>query len=261
MSLFKTLTVVICSVIGPMLSAPVLGQNSITEPESGDETQAAPGWIAGIAYLSAPDPYVGAVDDASTLVPLIGYVGERLTWIGPSIEYALVDSDDFKLSLSAGYRFEGFDSDSVLATELERRQGSLDMGFSADYGPFTLSASTDVSGTHNGSQATLGVSHGLKLTERLSVSSDLAGIYKNARLSNYYYGVSAAEATSARRAYTPGSAVNVRAGIELTYAINSRVLLNLGVDVERLDRSLRDSPIVNDGTQWSALMGVIFDIF
>ncbi|MEL6869391.1 MAG: MipA/OmpV family protein [Pseudomonadota bacterium] len=244
---------------GLMIVVPVLSVWAQDSAEDNSETP--PGWIVGLAYIAAPDPYVGSVDDASTVVPLIGYIGERLTWIGPSLQYTLLDVSALQLGIEASYRFEGFDDDNMLNRELERRSGSLDIGLTADYGPFSLEVATDASDTHNGAEATFGASLDYAFSDRLSLSPALSVTYKNANLANYYYGVSQREATTARPAYTPGSAVNVTAGVELNYAFSPRVLITLGVDVEQLDRTLRDSPLINSNRQVSAFAGVLVDLF
>lgn len=40
------------------------------------------GWVVGFEYVAAPEPFVGDAESASRFVPVIGYVGERLTWLG-----------------------------------------------------------------------------------------------------------------------------------------------------------------------------------
>lgn len=243
------------------LCSGINGLNACAKDPAGNDRNEPPGWIVGLAYISAPDPYVGSVDDASTVVPLVGYIGERLTWIGPTIEYTLLEVSALQLGIEARYRFEGFGDDNMLSGELERRKGSFDVGFALDYGPFALDVVTDTSGTHNGSEARLGVAMEYELSDRLNVAPSVSVTYKNAKLTNYYYGVSNAEASADRSAYSPGSALNYAAGMELNYTLNHRALITAGVNLEHLDNSLRASPLINSSQQWSAFAGVLFDVF
>ena len=89
----------------------------------------------------------------------------------------------------------------------------------------------------------------------------MSATYKNAKLTNYYYGVNATEATANRPAYAPGSALNFAAGVELNYTLSQRSLITIGLDLEHLDNSLRASPLINSNRQWSAFAGVLFDVF
>ncbi len=239
----------------------ISGLSACADDSSDDGGNSPPGWIVGLAYISAPDPYVGSVEDASTVVPLVGYIGERLTWIGPSIEYRLLEVSALQLGIEARYRFEGFSDDNMLSGELDRRDGSFDVGFTLDYGPFALDVVTDASGTHNGSEARLGAGLEFDLSDRLSVAPSVSATYKNAKLTNYYYGVNATEATANRPAYAPGSALNFAAGVELNYTLSQRSLITIGLDLEHLDNSLRASPLINSNRQWSAFAGVLFDVF
>ena len=51
-----------------------------------------PGWLVGAGYVVAPNPFGADVDAVSTPLPLLGYIGERRTWLGPYLRYEFVDA-------------------------------------------------------------------------------------------------------------------------------------------------------------------------
>lgn len=81
----------------------------------------------------------------------------------------------------------------------------------------------------------------------------------------YYYGVSESEAAvnPGLEPYTPGSSLNVKAGISTGYAINNRWLLSVSLDHEWLGSEITGSPIVDKNSIWSANVGIAYnnDVF
>jgi outer membrane scaffolding protein for murein synthesis (MipA/OmpV family) len=70
--------------------------------------------------------------------------------------------------------------------------------------------------------------------------------YMMPRLTRHDYGVSAAEATTDRPAYRPGSALNPEAGFSIFAEITPKITGAIISSIEWFDSSIRQSPIVED---------------
>jgi outer membrane scaffolding protein for murein synthesis (MipA/OmpV family) len=80
---------------------------------------------------------------------------------------------------------------------------------------------------------------------------------------DYYYGVSAVEATAARPEYSAGESTNVVVQVRAGYAISERWLLTGSIDSEWLGSAIRSSPLVDENQLWSVNLGLAYnaDIF
>lgn len=230
---------------------------------AGSESQ-SPGWIVGIGAVSAPDPFIAGAGNDVQWFPLVGYFGERLTWLGPSIRYRLNDSEALSIELLAEYRFEGIDLDDntdPTLIGLNQRDGALEAGFELSRGPFWLTALADVSSTHKGFSAALGADHSIDITPSLSIGASLSVNWRSRHLANYYYGVTASESSAERSAYEIGSAISPRAGVDATWQFGKRSAFIVSVDAEFLPAEVTRSPIVNDQQQISVFAGFVVDLF
>ncbi len=223
----------------------------------------APGWLVGIGYVHAADPYIGDAEDASTPVPLVGYIGEHLTWLGPYLSYEWIQTDQLSLRTSLELGFDGFDSDSddVLLAGLEKRKSALEAGIEVDYGPLSLGAKTDISNRHGGSSLSASIGNAWQLNKRLSLEASLSAQWLSRDIVDYYYGVSSAEALTSRPVYTPGQALNTGIDIQLSYQLGERSMVFIGADAMRLDKEITNSPIVEDDYESSAFVGFVYQLF
>ena len=255
------MSTVLRSAICTILLFPAM--NASAQSDSELNINEYPGWIVGAGYVAAPDPFIGDADDASQFFPIIGYIGERLTWMGPYAEYKIFGDEMLSTSAVVDVDFSGFDSDSAepLLGGLTERKSAVLVGFDVDYGPVSLSGRTDVSGRHNGSSFDLAFTQGMELSDKFSLEAGLSAEWQSRDIVDYYYGVTAIESTSTRPIYSPGNAINVGAGLELTYQLNGRSILFFGADAMRLDSEIARSPIVDDDYEFSAYAGFVYQLF
>lgn len=221
-----------------------------------------PGWVVGAGYVFAPDPFVGDPEDASRPIPIVGYIGERLTWLGPYLGYRLTDDAFVSIVAVAELGFDGFDhvtNDPALQGLVERKS-AVDVGFDVEIGPFGVTARTDVSDRHGGQSVDVHVGHSWGLRD-LEIGLSVGAEWQSADLVNYYYGVSAGEATALRAPYSAGSAINFGLGVELQYQLNKRTTLLFGGDVSRLGNNIRRSPIVDDDFETAAYIALVYQLF
>ncbi|WP_237059090.1 MipA/OmpV family protein [Microbulbifer sediminum] len=208
-------------------------------------------WGVGLGVIGRGSPYVGS--DASVIqpIPAITYFGERLQWVGPSLRYGILGSDDLRVALSASYRVGAYEEDdSDFLKGLGDRDSTLMAGLGLVYeGPsgfeFDLGYEHDVLDQIGGGTAVARVSRGFQFGN-LRLAPQLGVSWLSSELANYDFGVPASAALPGRPAYNVGSAVTVELGLGGFYELteNWRVVLNIAV--ENLDSDITDSPIVDD---------------
>lgn len=91
----------------------------------------------------------------------------------------------------------------------------------------------------------------------------LRHVHQDADYNDYYYGVSAGEATPTRPEYSAGSGSSIVAQFRAGYALSEKWLLTGHVSSEWLGSPIRNSPIVEEDQLWSFNLGLAYnaDIF
>src|SRR5512146_1944672 len=82
---------------------------------------------------------------------------------------------------------------------------------------------------------------------------------RSARLNDYYYGVRPDEATPTRPAYEAGAGFNNEIGLYGSYHLTERWRLLAGVSATLLSTEIRDSPVVSDRMELTAMAGAAYD--
>jgi outer membrane protein len=238
-------------------------QQAMANDQSLGLEEDSPGWLVGMGYLVAADPFVGDPEDASQVVPLVGYVGERLTWLGPHLSYRVSNSDWLYTSLVAEVRFAGFDSDSSdpALAGLDERKSTVEVGFDAGVGPLWIYARQDVGGIHKGSSFGIALGQDFQLTDRLIVEASVNGEWQDKKLLQYYYGVDENEVTEGRPVYAPGSGFNVGTDIKISYQLAPRLSIFFDAQYQLLDEEISDSPIVDKNDQYAFYVGFTYQLF
>ena len=217
----------------------------------------------GVASLAQP---YGGDDNRIIPIPLVNYLGRSLTIAGPRIEYEVGRRDWIRFSVLGRYRFAGYDAkDSPRLTGMEDRDDTLEVGFALRHDLFdtqvTLRAqlTADVLDKHGGAELELALNRTFR-TGRWALSPSLGTNIQSSDLAGYYFGVEPSEATAARSAYDPGSAVNPYVGLTATYQASANWLLIANVNVELLDDEITDSPIVEDDVLGRLFLGLVYSL-
>jgi outer membrane protein len=221
-----------------------------------------PGWIVGFGYVFAPSPFVGKGGNVSQPVPLLGYVGERLTWIGPSISYLLAGDEHRNIRTVAEMRFEGRDHDrqDPRLAALRKRRSAFEVGVDATFGYLSLAARTDISGQHSGYSFKADIGNEWPINERNLFSARAFTEWRSTKLANYYYGVAAAESAVNLPAYAPGSAFNQGIELQWSYRLHQRAMLVAGISYQRLDDAIAASPLLDSRYQKEGTVGFIYQL-
>jgi len=228
----------------------------------------------GIGYAPrfGQSPYEGLDNIGSTyneyrydLVPLYLYEGDYLFAHGTEWGVHLTrKSNAIDINLIARYRFDRIQVESSdIFAGMEDRKQTVDGGLSAalrgGWGELHLSALTDILDRHEGQEVDLTYlypwQHG-----RWTLAPSIGFFYQSGNLTDYYYGVRPDEATAERPAYSPGSASNWRAGLNVTYHWQPNWDLFANLSYEWLDDNIEASPIVDRSELFSAYFGISWSL-
>ena len=219
------------------------------------------GW--GMVSRFEQSPYRGGgvrID----LMPLYLYEGEYV--------YLHTYRAGLKLDFGSGrraaaflsQRFESFPVEQVPASlaGMSTRTPGTDFGLSYeqrfDWGHGFVEVLRDVSGNSGGTEWRLGAA-----TEwwrgRLMLAPYFVLSARDARLNDYYYGVTASEAAADRPAYRPGAGVNGTVGLNARYDLTDTWHFFAGASATLWTSGVRRSPIVEDRVQLAAFGGLAYE--
>jgi outer membrane protein len=193
------------------------------------------------------------------LVPLYLYNGKYLFARGTSGGIHLVRNAGLELNLYTRYRFQGLDPDSNAYYEgLEERKQSLDAGFELalrrHWGELTFDWVTDTLDRHNGDEARFSYRYRIDAGP-FQVSPYISWTWQDANLTNYYFGVSEAEATPERPAYLPGKSQWVSLGLNASWQVTDNVTFFGNVAFAGAESNVFDSPLVEEDSLSTAFVG------
>lgn len=194
-------------------------------------------------------------DSRAFLVPVIAVSYKDIVyWQAARAGVWLLRSDDRRTRAGIAMKVRrGYDPENIDGlVGMERRDNSLEAGITGTWAtrPVIVSAAyyTDVSGTSDGDSTSLTLAHPFRLGERWRVTPSVSAEWLDSDVISYYYGVKPNEATATRPAYTGRSAVNLRTGIAVHYALTRAWSLFAGLGYTHLGAGITDSPIViHDG--------------
>ena len=238
--------------------------------------QAGPGPEGLVDFLSVPgsaglgaiqriqsSPYKGA-PTSYDLVPLYLYEGERVFLHSTRLGLKLFKQPDSRFDLLLDYRFEGHPADRTpdVLIGMAKRNPSVDLGlryrYRTNWGSFDAELLHDSGGASHGTEFRVGYSYDWQ-AGRWHLRPSVTASRRSANLNNYYYGVEAADANAQRPAYMPGAGLDWSLGVYGYYEMTERWRLLGGVGVNLLDKSVRNSPLVERRVQPSALVGAAYD--
>ncbi len=175
-----------------------------------------------------------------------------------------LESDRARYELFLSRRLEGFSSDRVpeSMTGMAKRSAGDDLGVAVRYrlgaGVVYGEAMQNVSDESDGRELRLGYRYEGWWTGRLRWRPYVTAAWRDAKLNNYYYGVQAGEATADRPAYQAKSGFNWEFGALAAYRFAARWQLLAGIGATQWSSGVRNSPVVEDGLQPYAMLGLMY---
>ena len=193
------------------------------------------------------------------LIPLILYNGKYVFSRGTAAGVHILNKQGVEFNLLARLRFEHIDpGDSAFYEGIEPRQQSMDGGAElrvrGGWGELKATWLTDTLNRHKGQSAELSYRYNFDYGN-FTFSPFVNWEWRDDGLTNYYYGVSEAEARPGRPEYSPGSSQWLSFGLNTSYALNEHVMLFGNVGLGSIDPVVRDSPIVDASSAGSLYVG------
>jgi MipA family protein len=199
------------------------------------------------------------------VLPVYLYEGERVYLHSNRLGLKFNIDPTHRLDVFVSRRLESFPVEGVPSSlaGMATRTTESEAGFSYeqrfDWGNVFVEYLRDTSHTSGGTEMKLGISgesrrRGLRLMPYATISA------RNAKLNDYYYGVTPAEATPERPAYTAGSGVNASVGVNARYDLSRHWHLFGGLSATYWPAAVRDSPIVDlRGVQLAGFGGFAYE--
>ena len=236
------------------------GLASESESEAPAESGKAKVFVGAGAVISSK-PYDG-VDSKVYPVPMFGYEGERLYLRGISGGYRLFQRGGWSIGPMLRPRFEGYEADdSDALTGMDDRDltldGGVDLSLKTNWGMFGVQVMTDLLGEHDGQELEASYMALFPYAGFYFVPS-VALRWRSDDLVDYYYGVRASEARAGRPAYSPGDAISPVARLAIRRKLSDHWGFLLAFQYEWLDDEISDSPIIEDDTMISLLLGATY---
>lgn len=163
----------------------------------------------------------------------------------------LFQSGDRALKLGMGLKIHrGYTaSDDDVYTGMNDRRNSLDGSVNAVWKTDGVNTSLhyyhDIGKASTGDSASLKFSYAISLSQRLRLIPNIGAEWLGMRVVDYYFGVTAAEATPIRPAYTGRDTLNYNAGLNAVYLVDKSWVLLGGMHLTYLGSGIEDSPLVS----------------
>ena len=198
------------------------------------------------------------------MLPLYLYEGEHL-YLHSYRAGLKIDIDAVRRAdLFVSHRFEGFPVDrapgSLAGMTLRTPESDLGVSYEQrfDGSKVFLEYLRDASGTSGGTEVRLGTS-AEENRGRLRLIPYLTLAARNAKLNDYYYGVTPPEAVPDRPAYHAGGGVNATIGFNARYDLSNRWHLLGALYATRWPGGVRESPIVESRVQLAGFGGLAYE--
>ena len=225
------------------------------------QAPAATPWALGLGVATTQRPYAG--DSNKTIpFPFVSYENDwfKIAGIGADLKLGSVGPLTFalraKYALADGYK----SGDAPILDGMEDRKGSLWLGpavqWKTDVAKLSFEVLADTLGKSKGLQAKFGAEHDFRLGSVL-LTPHAAAEFVDKKYVDYYYGVTAAEATANRPGYEGKSTVNLEAGLRAAFMIDKTSSVFVDGGAKALGKGITDSPLVDRKTTASFAAGYI----
>jgi outer membrane protein len=208
----------------------------------------------GLGVIPSDEGYKG-IGLKTTLIPAVRIQTPRFSLRGTSAEFIVTNPENqaFSVNLRADLLLQGYKAaDGTIFTGMSRRDPSLLVGVGVKYttpvGQFWAETGVDATGNSKGMRSEVGVGWRISTDSAIgkwTFSPYLSAQLNNAKLTNYYFGVSNSEATASRPAYQAGSATNLNLGVSAVTNLTPSVSLLIGARYRYYGESIRLSPLVD----------------
>lgn len=220
------------------------------------------GYALGILVGNDQSLYVGG-DDEIQPFPFIQARWGNFFIGGPGIGYYLYEDNGWSISTSIaldGIGDTDRDNSKLLADMPEFDSivmGQVGISKETNWGEFSLSLASDVSGTHDGTSAELEYSFEIPMAGWM-IEPSIGLQWQSEEINQYFYGVEQQYVRPDRAFYKADAGVNYSAGIMAMYPFmeNHAVVLNL--EYESYSKEISDSSIVDRDNTFNVGIGYVY---
>lgn len=220
------------------------------------------GFSLGLGVMGSSGLYVGE-DSAAMAVPLLRYDSDAFSiGLPDGARVTLLDRSDIRLSAVISPRFSAIDASDAPELDGLNREFTADGGVQGRYAfsgrtQLRFRAVTELTEEHGGSEVALAARHAVPLG-RVPLMFEGGVTWQSADLTGYLYGVSVAEATGARPAYSPGDVVIPYLSVGTAVPITQKTRLVANIRADFLPDEVTLSPIVDEDVSVQGFLGISY---
>jgi outer membrane protein len=238
-------------------------QNAQEDQQFTGVTAPAPtsSWGLGLAISSERETYRGE-GNRNQVVPLLMYDSEYVRVFGNVVDLKLPSVAGVRFALRAKYSLgAGYEADdSPYLAGMAERKGGLWLGGAATWKTPALTLSAQwlkAGGASKGQQFDLTAERSFGFG-KLQVTPHAGALWKDDKYVDYYFGVTAGEATATRPAYTGKATTDFNLGVRFDYALSRNQLILMDVSSTRRGSGASDSPLVDKDIVPSLRLGYLY---
>jgi len=184
------------------------------------------------------------------LIPLYLYNGKYLFARGTAGGVHFVNRDNIQLNLLFQFRFNKLDPDrnafyEGIETRRQTVDGGIELRLRGKWGAFNANYLTDTLDRHKGQSAEVAYRYDFD-RGALTFSPFISWTWNDDKLTNYYFGVSEAEARPDRPAYDTGDSQAVSFGLNTAWWLSDRISFFANVGFGSVDTAIAESPLVEE---------------
>lgn len=215
-------------------------------------------WTIGVIGVGTTGTYIGE-EETGGIAPLLSYDTDRLHIGLDGVSYDVFASQQASVAVALGYRAApAFPEDDPLFKGLDR-DDAVELGVSAqlDFGDAYVSAGAmaDVSDAHGGIEAHAAVGYALA-PGAFEIIAEAGARFRDEKLNQYLYGVTAAEATPDRLEYAAQDTTTAFATLSVSHPLTDRLSAIGLVDYESFGRN-EDSPLIDTSETVAVGLGLL----
>ncbi|MEW7973732.1 MAG: MipA/OmpV family protein [Candidatus Thiodiazotropha endolucinida] len=213
---------------------------------------------------SANSSFYKNMGEAYYVLPLVIAEYNRFYLQGTHGGYRLFQGDEGQsLALEIRHTFDGYRSnDSDALVGMADRDAAWEAGLAYEVnmagGQFKTKLMQDISDTHNGFSARFEYERPYWMNDSLMVSWYTGSEYWSNKKTEYYFGVTPAEATLTRSVYAPDENYSFYLGSSASKCVNDNITLIVNAEYLWMSDAASDSPLTARQDQWSAYAGVFY---
>lgn len=221
----------------------------------------SPSAVLGLVLRNDAAPYIGSSSE-SQLLPYIWYESGNFYIQGKNLGYELFETGGWQFASELNINIgEGYDpDDNKTLADLPELDTPIEFGIVADkdlgFAELEVSFLTDVSGSHKGNVATIGIEKEWGIASGWSLELGAGINYLDQKYVDYFYGVLPRYAIAGRPAYEAEATINFEFEVGIQGKLSDKWYLLSQLEYTRFGSEIKDSPIVDASGELEFSIGV-----